>query len=1013
MTVAEIVGTVLNSVSFDAPVLTHALPSNGACTAGSVHTLLVMGANFEAAFSSPTIEWSASVCRTSAWVASTVLLCQSSAGTIDSPSLVVTMGASMATRSELFTFDAPVISEVHPRNGPTYPLHFLTALTFAGSNFGPSFSSPSLMLGSSVCSAMAYVSGTSLRCSAPRGTGAGLISTATISLVVGTSMQDFTFDAPCVTALGLAMNTLTIRQVANGPSSLGSNGALLLSGANFGGHSNSTPAAQLVGGDAPSGALCGSTGWSTPTSVRCWSVSSQPRQAPGYIFSVRVGTLVGTSATLMTFDAPVVTEYGTVNAASTSDSPFALLGLNFGPSDLTPSVQLGLSLCSSVSWSSATLMLCATLGGSGPGISTFVTASAVVGTYLSSVTFDAPVISIGTPPNTARSTAMSITMSGFNFGDGQAAMGFDPTPTVALAASPCACASWHSTTMLLCHARLKVQLGIIGSFTLTVARLVSSATSLLTFDAPVASSVLSATNIPLTGGRSFLSLRGLNFGSADATATAATGLYGLCQTMSWTAATAVSCLSARMGGTSSITVASAVATLETALSFDSPVLSTVALSNTALTGGASLTLLGFNFAEADLTATIAADVYPCATTSWTSTTSARCRAGSAARSSHVALVAVLTGTAAVMLSYDAAVVSLASPNNIASSGSAQVTLAGLGFGQANSSTVAELDGVGWSLTTSWASATSLLLTLADSDPRSSAAVTVSALASSSSRWVSFDAPVLSNVPSNIRPGMEVALTLVGLNFRARNVTPSIMLSALLCRTTAWTAASSVTCISSATQGTGTGPVDLQMHVATDSKQGIYTRTALWTFDAPVLSWHQGWNGPTTGGVWITGFGFNFGSTMRVSIGESACLTSSWTSGSSVLCGVGVGTGASRVVSGHLIADSIGTSAAYFSYAPPVISHLAPVTGESIGGTVIFLSGASLGADVREVQISVGSTLCTAVTVTAADQQLSCTTGPGHGDGLAVIARINGQVACLASPSLISRRMLADCSALCR
>jgi hypothetical protein len=96
----------------------------------------------------------------------------------------------------------------------------------------------------------------------------------------------------------------------------------------------------------------------------------------------------------------------------------------------------------------------------------------------------------------------------------------------------------------------------------------------------------------------------------------------------------------------------------------------------------------------------------------------------------------------------------------------------------------------------------------------------------------------------------------------------------------------------------------------------------------------------------------------------------------------------------------------------VISHLAPVTGESIGGTVIFLSGASLGADVREVQISVGSTLCTAVTVTAADQQLSCTTGPGHGDGLAVIARINGQVACLA-PSLISRRMLADCSALCR
>jgi hypothetical protein len=885
----------------------------------------------------------------------------------------------IATSLRVFSFDAPAISLVYPSNGA---LGRRSVLSISGLSFG-SVPSVSVSLGISACTLMHFTSETSITCTPHLGVGAGLVSTVTVADFIGTSNAQFSFDAPVLSSL------FGTRSVTNGPSSIGQM-RLVLAGINFGQGRDCTPSVA-----AASGGLCMSTGWSSNTKIEC----SQVRlvQSSGLSLTVLVGSMQGTSSLLLTFDAPVASMYQHQNLAMTAGSLISSIGLNFGVLDLTQSMRLSSHGCMSTSWTSLTTVTCSYAGlpalptATVLPVTTVLSVSTVAGTCHNALTFDAPVVSGLVPENSAGSARIFITASGFNF------IQSDPTPYGHISSSACATTSWSSATSLLCRLHGHAEtLWRISAVTLTVAQLVSTAAALLSFDAPTLSYALAVTNLCLSGGQT-LSLCGINF-AADATLSSADSAHTLSLTASWSTATSVTVSSPvgllRSSGDGSfvpsITVASGVGTLGSALSFDAAVVSTLAPSNTALTGGAWLTILGLSFATADPTPTVGAGAYACTTTSWVSTTSARCLAASAVRSSYVQFVAVLTGTAFQLLSYDAAIISFASPSNVASSGHSQVALSGLSFGQANCTVAAELGRVG-SLTVSWTSATSLLLTPAYSDLiRSSAVVTLSALISSSYRLVSFDAPVVSNAPLNIHPGIEVPLTLVGLNFGERDLTPSSVLSGLLCKTTAWTATSSVICISSVAEPSA-GQVDLQMYVAADSNRGIYTRSAMWTFDAPVLSWHAAWNGPTLGGPWVTVFGLHFGPAMRVSIGHSACLTASWTSLSSARCSVGVGTGADRVVSGSLVASSVGTSTAYFSYAPPVITAITPNTGESIGGTVVYLSGGSLGIDAQEVQISVGNTQCMSVRVTAPDKQLSCTTTAGSGDALAVTAIINGQV----------------------
>ena len=88
--------------------------------------------------------------------------------------------------------------------------------------------------------------------------------------------------------------------------------------------------------------------------------------------------------------APVVTHIDMTNGPVTGSASITLTGLNFGESDLTPTVRVMVTICATSSWSSMTGLVCQSPVGSGVGglLSVRVTAAVLVGTQSGVFTFD-------------------------------------------------------------------------------------------------------------------------------------------------------------------------------------------------------------------------------------------------------------------------------------------------------------------------------------------------------------------------------------------------------------------------------------------------------------------------------------------------------------------------------------------------------------------------------------------------------------------------------------------------
>lgn len=88
--------------------------------------------------------------------------------------------------------------------------------------------------------------------------------------------------------------------------------------------------------------------------------------------------------------APVVTHTDQVNAPGTGGISLTLSGVNFGESDVTPTVQIMTTVCDTASWSTTTGLVCDIAGGSDVGslLSVRVSSAALTGTATGSFTYD-------------------------------------------------------------------------------------------------------------------------------------------------------------------------------------------------------------------------------------------------------------------------------------------------------------------------------------------------------------------------------------------------------------------------------------------------------------------------------------------------------------------------------------------------------------------------------------------------------------------------------------------------
>eukprot|EP00960_Hanusia_phi_P024393 718314-Hanusia_phi.AAC.1 len=154
-----------------------------------------------------------------------------------------------------------------------------------------------------------------------------------------------------------------------------------------------------------------------------------------------------------------------------------------------------------------------------------------------------------------------------------------------------------------------------------------------------------------------------------------------------------------------------------------------------------------------------------------------------------------------------------------------------------------------------------------------------------------------------------------------------------------------------------------------------------TFDNPSLQAVVPSFGPTSGNFNVTVLGLNFGtseySTATITIGQSDCVHTYWTSDSRIVCTVSQGSGYGREVN---ITRSYSQSVELFefSYLPPSVSSLnpsnAPANAENL---LLSIFGANLGTLESPRQIHVGATACSWVEFMS-ESSLNCRLSPGTG-----------------------------------
>jgi hypothetical protein len=228
--------------------------------------------------------------------------------------------------ASVFSFDAPALTAVSPYNfqGSGGALLSMFGVNFANYNNA----SPSASVGTTGCATTSWQSVTSLSCASPNNAFAGALLTLTVAAAGSTRLGLFTFNAPVVT-LGLLFNS---------PQSGGS--YVTIGGTNFWSQ-DTTPSFQL------GTTVCGTSAWSTLTSVTC---QGQSGDSAANSVALTVSRSIGTLVSVFSFDAPVLTLVLNANGPSTGGFSVTLNGMNFGVYSNSPTVYMEKTPCLTASW---------------------------------------------------------------------------------------------------------------------------------------------------------------------------------------------------------------------------------------------------------------------------------------------------------------------------------------------------------------------------------------------------------------------------------------------------------------------------------------------------------------------------------------------------------------------------------------------------------------------------------------------------------------------------------------
>jgi hypothetical protein len=638
------------------PQVTFSSPGNAASSGlGSVQ-VTISGLNFASSDPTPTAGFALSAtstnCASTTWTSGSSVSCSLSLDpqgkqSTSAQQLQVGVAGGIST-GNWFTFDAPVAtSTLLPGNAP---ISGRSSLGVNGMNFASTNFSPTVWMGTTLCSSTGWVSGTSLSCATALGGGAGGGNQRLLVDLSGTGLYEtsaavFSFDAPTFT-----VNSNLPYNFPHGMATC----YLTLLGSNFG-SVDPSPTVR-IGEWSPLGTprsanLCTTATWISSTTLLC-APPLGPQILVGYplIPQLTVAGFIGTRAeNPLSYDAPVVTfSLGRTNGAQSGEAPVTLTGLVFstGVATITVAVDGG-DVCLTTTWSTGTSVRCRSptvSPSAGPytpsGRQLVVTVAGQVGTGAAPLSFDAPVTSsalaydVWFPSNLPQSSLGTVTISGLNFHVA------DVTASVTLMSQLCDTTSWTTATTLMCTlAAPLVQPATVKNVMASVQGLrgTSAPAAVFSFDAPALSFGLSGLNSPLSGGAT-VTISGVTFGyTLNPSPTASVSGRTVCATTTWASFTTLTCRvppgAFSVDSRFTVSVAGVVGTMVAAssFSFDAPVVSYHNAPNGPPSGGSSVTVWGANFGAAHLTATVLLQqgAPPCDTTSWSTLTSLRCAAPAA------------------------------------------------------------------------------------------------------------------------------------------------------------------------------------------------------------------------------------------------------------------------------------------------------------------------------------------------------------------------------------------------
>lgn len=868
------------------------------------------------------------------------------AGGASSVTMRFTVGGQ-STDNRMMPYSAPTITSVTPAGGRTIGGY---AITITGTNFYSS--GATVRVQDTDCPVVGAHNHTVITCTMPSNMGTVAIRVTTAyNRTVQTS---YDYGAPSIASWSAAA-----KATAGGD-------LLTILGDNF----YTAPTVQLGPKECSWNPLTISGTSANNTVIICKIPAGE---GTNLALSATAGTRTVTATDKFSYDPPSITSLSNNFGSTSGGSVMTITGINFGVS--------GYATINNVACTASTVthvqILCTVAAGMGTALPVKVTVLDRSTTTSASLVFNynAPVITAVTPLNSPTSGGGTMTITGTSFGI---------TGLVRIGTMNCAPTGTGFThTQILCL--IPVGTGKNHAILVTVGGQSSTGSFAFSYDGPSVSSLSPATGP--TGGGIGMTITGASFGLSGASV-----MFNGASTPATSQSHTNVYFTLPVGSGDNLNVYVQTPAGDSGMllfSYASPTITSVSPLTGVTSGGTSITITGTSFDTSGTGSAVTLDGNTCAVTSW-SHTQIICTTPPGYGASRTIRVTARTGKFATnsLFSYATPSLSTVTPSQIPTDTSTTtITLAGANFGVLSATCQVYFNNTAYAYNDARISTWNhtVILFKPPSGQGSGIIVYMSNAAGgttyeSNSRQISYLPPTITSVV--LRDNVTGTVTgptqggtwllITGTNFGV--TTPVAYVGATACAQIIYTAHTSIQCQTPAGQGSVPIRVDAGGYSVTASTQFSYAY--------PVISSISSSSTTTQGGYLLTITGTSFGTSPSALVGGNVCstaVTGGSASHTQVVCSMPAGEGTVPVM---IMSGSHESNSVDFTYGAPTLTSASPLSGSTIGGNDVTITGTNFGVSPFA---RIGGVVCPTKNATGnpSHTQLICTMPAGSGANLIV------------------------------